>query len=43
MKRTGPGPESAEKTGYAFHRILPARPPFPRDGHLHIRRAGAPV
>ncbi|WP_239134207.1 GNAT family N-acetyltransferase [Rugosimonospora africana] len=27
----------AEKTGYAFARILPARPPFPREGHLHVR------
>ncbi|MFD4569439.1 hypothetical protein ACFWOX_34410 [Streptomyces sp. NPDC058467] len=29
----------AEKTRYQFHQVLPARPPFPRDGHLHIRRA----
>ncbi|MEW1720306.1 GNAT family N-acetyltransferase [Streptomyces sp. NPDC093109] len=33
----------AEKTGYVFHRVLPAQPPFPRDGHLHVRRAGARV
>ncbi|MGW0777754.1 GNAT family N-acetyltransferase [Streptomyces sp. NPDC002835] len=33
----------AEKTGYEFHEILPARPPFPRDGHLHIRRADTPA
>ncbi|MFC6015395.1 GNAT family N-acetyltransferase [Plantactinospora solaniradicis] len=33
----------AEKTGYRFDRIMPARPPFPRDGHLHLRRrAGRP-
>ncbi|MDG4791397.1 GNAT family N-acetyltransferase [Micromonospora sp. WMMD1102] len=29
----------AEKTGYRFDRTLPARPPFPRDGHLHLRPA----
>lgn len=29
----------AEKAGYGFHQVLPARPPFPGDGHLHIRRA----
>ncbi|MBF9134147.1 GNAT family N-acetyltransferase [Plantactinospora sp. S1510] len=28
----------AEKTGYRFDRIMSARPPFPRDGHLHLRR-----
>ncbi|MFH8370533.1 GNAT family N-acetyltransferase [Streptomyces sp. NPDC018031] len=33
----------AEKTGYLFHQVLPAQPPFPRDGHLHIRRAGGPA
>ncbi|MFC8076602.1 GNAT family N-acetyltransferase [Streptomyces sp. NPDC057307] len=27
----------AEKTGYAYERTLPARPPFPLDGHRHIR------
>ncbi|MBE1486585.1 GNAT family N-acetyltransferase [Plantactinospora soyae] len=27
----------AEKTGYRFDRLMPARPPFPRDGHLHVR------
>ncbi|MEU8827028.1 GNAT family N-acetyltransferase [Streptomyces sp. NPDC048636] len=30
----------AEKAGYRFQDILPARPPFPRDGHLHLRRDG---
>ncbi|MGW3102309.1 GNAT family N-acetyltransferase [Streptomyces sp. NPDC001100] len=30
----------AEKGRYEFDRVLPAVPPaFPRDGHLHIRRA----
>lgn len=29
----------AEKARYAFVRVLPARPPFPNDGHLHVRRA----
>ncbi|MFK8906505.1 GNAT family N-acetyltransferase [Streptomyces sp. YS-3] len=30
----------AEKTGYAFDRILPAWPPkFPLDGHRHVRTA----
>ncbi|WP_326741152.1 MULTISPECIES: GNAT family N-acetyltransferase [unclassified Streptomyces] len=33
----------AEKARYGFHQILPARPPFPRDGHLHIRRADTPA
>ncbi|MBC9716685.1 GNAT family N-acetyltransferase [Streptomyces sp. TRM66268-LWL] len=28
----------AEKTGYGFDRILPAEPPWPEDGHLHVRR-----
>ncbi|MFC4149789.1 GNAT family N-acetyltransferase [Micromonospora mangrovi] len=28
----------AEKSGYAFQEVLPARPPFPRDGHRHVRR-----
>ncbi|MFE9206533.1 GNAT family N-acetyltransferase [Micromonospora sp. NPDC007230] len=27
----------AEKSGYAFQEVLPARPPFPRDGHRHVR------
>lgn len=27
----------AEKTGYRFQEVLPARPPFPRDGHRHAR------
>lgn len=31
----------AEKTGYQFDQVLPARPPFPLDGHLHTRRADA--
>ncbi|MET8177268.1 GNAT family N-acetyltransferase [Streptomyces sp. NPDC005336] len=30
----------AEKTRYRFDRVLPAEPPFPRDGHMHIRRRG---
>ncbi|MER5557808.1 GNAT family N-acetyltransferase [Streptomyces sp. NPDC059095] len=30
----------AVKTGYHFERILPAEPPYPRDGHLHVREAG---
>ncbi|MFC3502877.1 GNAT family N-acetyltransferase [Micromonospora krabiensis] len=29
----------AEKTGFRFQEVLPARPPFPRDGHRHVRRA----
>ncbi|MFE3118841.1 GNAT family N-acetyltransferase [Streptomyces niveus] len=29
----------AEKTGYAYRRTLPARPPFPLDGHEHVREA----
>ncbi|MFD1937598.1 MULTISPECIES: GNAT family N-acetyltransferase [Nonomuraea] len=33
----------AEKARYRFHQVLPARPPFPRDGHLHRRRADTPV
>ncbi|MET9930348.1 MULTISPECIES: GNAT family N-acetyltransferase [unclassified Streptomyces] len=33
----------AEKARYEFHQVLPARPPFPRDGHLHIRRADTPA
>lgn len=32
----------AQKSRYEFDRTLPATPPsFPRDGHLHIRRADA--
>ncbi|WP_433280156.1 GNAT family N-acetyltransferase [Micromonospora sp. CA-244673] len=27
----------AEKSGYVFAEVLPARPPFPRDGHRHVR------
>lgn len=27
----------AEKAGYGYERTLPARPPFPNDGHLHAR------
>ncbi|WP_328347001.1 GNAT family N-acetyltransferase [Micromonospora sp. NBC_00421] len=27
----------AQKSGYAFVEVLPARPPFPRDGHRHVR------
>ncbi|AYG79445.1 hypothetical protein DWB77_01559 [Streptomyces hundungensis] len=30
----------AEKAGYRFERILPAYPPYPRDGHVHVREAG---
>ncbi|MEU8046529.1 GNAT family N-acetyltransferase [Micromonospora echinofusca] len=30
----------AEKAGYRFQEVLPARPPFPRDGHRHARWAG---
>ncbi|MGW4475841.1 GNAT family N-acetyltransferase [Nonomuraea sp. NPDC004354] len=33
----------AEKARYQFHQVLPARPPFPRDGHLHVRRADTPA
>ncbi|KUJ70510.1 acetyltransferase [Streptomyces albus subsp. albus] len=29
----------AEKAGYRYHQTLPAHPPFPRDGHLHIRES----
>ncbi|WP_217370999.1 GNAT family N-acetyltransferase [Nonomuraea antri] len=29
----------AEKARYRFHQTLPAHPPFPKDGHLHIRQA----
>ncbi|AQU71092.1 GNAT family N-acetyltransferase [Streptomyces niveus] len=32
----------AEKSGYAYHQTLPARPPFPLDGHQHIREAPRP-
>jgi RimJ/RimL family protein N-acetyltransferase len=28
----------AQKSGYVFEEVLPARPPFPRDGHRHVRR-----
>lgn len=28
----------AEKTGFRLRGILPAQPPFPRDGHLHTRQ-----
>ncbi|MGC5020210.1 GNAT family N-acetyltransferase [Micromonospora sp. DT47] len=27
----------AEKSGYGFVEVLPARPPFPLDGHRHVR------
>src|SRR5262245_51696464 len=27
----------AEKAGYVFHSTLPAEPPFPLDGHVHVR------
>ncbi|SEH01340.1 Protein N-acetyltransferase, RimJ/RimL family [Nonomuraea solani] len=29
----------AEKARYEFLRVLPAQPPYPRDGHLHVRRS----
>ncbi|MBQ1076043.1 GNAT family N-acetyltransferase [Micromonospora sp. C31] len=29
----------AQKAGYRFEEVLPARPPFPRDGHRHARWA----
>jgi RimJ/RimL family protein N-acetyltransferase len=29
----------AEKSGYAYEATLPARPPFPLAGRLHVRRA----
>ncbi|MGK5740643.1 GNAT family N-acetyltransferase [Micromonospora sp. URMC 103] len=29
----------AEKSGFRFVEVLPARPPFPRDGHRHVRLA----
>ncbi|WP_308354289.1 GNAT family N-acetyltransferase, partial [Streptomyces sp. NP-1717] len=32
----------AEKTGYTYHQTLPARPPFPLDGHQHIRQVPRP-
>ncbi|SBT41549.1 GNAT family N-acetyltransferase [Micromonospora auratinigra] len=28
----------AQKCGYVFAEVLPAHPPFPRDGHRHIRQ-----
>ncbi|MER6591310.1 GNAT family N-acetyltransferase [Micromonospora purpureochromogenes] len=28
----------AEKSGYPFVEVLPARPPYPGDGHRHVRR-----
>ncbi|MEU8263781.1 GNAT family N-acetyltransferase [Micromonospora sp. NPDC048999] len=28
----------AQKSGYVFQEVLPARPPFPRDGHRHVRQ-----
>ncbi|MGW2084887.1 GNAT family N-acetyltransferase [Streptomyces sp. NPDC001880] len=27
----------AEKSGYGFVEVLPARPPWPREGHRHVR------
>jgi len=33
----------AEKAGYGLHRVLPARPPVPRDDHLHRRKADIPA
>lgn len=32
----------AEKAGYLLDRVLPAVPPFPLDGHLHVRGAKGP-
>jgi RimJ/RimL family protein N-acetyltransferase len=32
----------AEKSGYRFQAVLPARPPFPRDGHLHVLTVADP-
>ncbi|MEV0776585.1 GNAT family N-acetyltransferase [Streptomyces sp. NPDC050428] len=29
----------AEKAGYTYRQTLPARPPFPLDGHQHVREA----
>lgn len=29
----------AEKARYQFLQVFPAQPPFPRDGHLHVRRS----
>jgi RimJ/RimL family protein N-acetyltransferase len=31
----------AEKSGYHYESTLPAEPPFPLDGHVHIRHANA--
>ncbi|MBQ1046714.1 MULTISPECIES: GNAT family N-acetyltransferase [unclassified Micromonospora] len=28
----------ADKCGYAFAEVLPACPPYPRDGHRHVRQ-----
>ncbi|WP_326556300.1 GNAT family N-acetyltransferase [Micromonospora sp. NBC_01796] len=33
----------AEKAGYAFEQVMAARPPFPNDGHLHLRHAARPI
>ncbi|MGC4814399.1 GNAT family N-acetyltransferase [Micromonospora sp. DT228] len=30
----------AQKSGYVLQEVLPARPPFPLDGHRHSLRAG---
>ncbi|WP_433133927.1 GNAT family N-acetyltransferase [Micromonospora sp. CA-240977] len=30
----------AQKSGYVFQEVLPARPPFPLDGHRHSLSAG---
>nr|WSW68968.1 GNAT family N-acetyltransferase [Streptomyces sp. NBC_00995] len=32
----------AEKAGYGFAEVLPARPPWPREGHRHVRRPARP-
>lgn len=30
----------AQRAGFAYHSTVPAAPPFPLDGHLHIRHNG---
>ncbi|MEU1468813.1 GNAT family N-acetyltransferase [Streptomyces sp. NPDC005761] len=32
----------AEKAGYGLVEVLPARPPWPREGHRHTRRTAVP-
>ncbi|MFG2717692.1 GNAT family N-acetyltransferase [Streptomyces sp. NPDC048416] len=31
----------AEKSGFRFDRVLPPIPPYPKDGHLHVRHVRA--